>query len=73
MKAAISALQGNVMPQLISIPIPVADYKTLEGRRELLVELTDNFFAPNEFPPCGVNITAHGDHGEGREEHAVTR
>ena len=36
MKAAISALQGNVMPQLISIPIPVADLQGPEGRRELL-------------------------------------
>ncbi len=26
MKAAISALEGNVMPQLISVPLPVATY-----------------------------------------------
>ena len=26
-KAAIEALQGNVMPQLVSIPIPVATYQ----------------------------------------------
>ncbi|WP_247989438.1 hypothetical protein [Bradyrhizobium sp. 186] len=29
-KAEISALSGNVMPQLISIPIPVATYKDLK-------------------------------------------
>jgi ribose transport system substrate-binding protein len=57
-KAAISALQGNPMPQLISIPIPVADYNTLKDGVNYWSNLTDNFFTPNEFPPCGVNITA---------------
>jgi ribose transport system substrate-binding protein len=58
MKAAISALEGNVMPQLISIPTPVADYTTLEDGKNFWADLTDNFFAPNEFPPCDVNLTA---------------
>jgi len=57
-KAAISALQGEVMPQLISVPIPVADYETLEDGVNYWSDLTDNFFTPNEFPPCDVNITA---------------
>jgi ribose transport system substrate-binding protein len=58
MKAAISALQGNVMPQLISIPIPVADYKTLKAGENYWPELNANFFAPNQFLPCGVTFTA---------------
>jgi ribose transport system substrate-binding protein len=58
MKAAISALQGNVMPQLISIPIPVATYKTLKSGENYWPELKANFFAPNQFTPCGVNFTA---------------
>ncbi len=58
MKAAISALEGNPMPQLISIPTPVADYTTLEDGKNFWADLTDNFFAPNEFPPCDVNLTA---------------
>jgi ribose transport system substrate-binding protein len=58
MKAAISALEGNVMPQLISIPIPEADYTTLKDGENYWSNLTDNFFAPNEFPPCNVNIKA---------------
>lgn len=57
-KAAISALEGNPMPQLISVPIPVADYNTLEDGKNFWSDLTDNFFTPNEFPPCGVNVTA---------------
>ena len=57
-KAAISALQGNVMPQLISIPIPVADYKTLKAGENFWPDVTTDFFAPNQFTPCGVNFTA---------------
>ncbi len=57
-KAALSALQGNKMPQLISVPIPVADYTTLKDGENYWSDLTDNFFTPNEFPPCDVNISA---------------
>jgi ribose transport system substrate-binding protein len=57
-KAAIAALQGNTMPQMISIPIPEADYTTLEDGKNYWSDLTDNFFAVNEFPPCDVNLTA---------------
>ena len=58
MKAALSALEGNPMPQLISVPIPVADYNPLEDGKNFWSTLTDNFFTPNEFPPCDVNLTA---------------
>jgi ribose transport system substrate-binding protein len=57
-KAAIAALQGHPMPQLISIPIPEADYTTLKDGENFWSNLTDNFFAVNEFPPCGVDIKA---------------
>ena len=57
MKAAVSALEGNVMPQLISVPLPVATYKDLEDGKNFWSDLPDNFFTVNEFPPCGVNIS----------------
>lgn len=57
MKAAISALEGNVMPQLISVPLPVATYDELEDGLNYWSDLPDNFFTVNEFPPCGVNIS----------------
>jgi ribose transport system substrate-binding protein len=47
-----------VMPQLISIPIPVEDYTSLKDGVNFWSNLTDNFFTPNSFPPCGVNINA---------------
>ena len=57
-KAAIAALKGEVMPQLISIPIPVATYKDLKPGVNYWPDLKANFFAPNQFTPCGVNFTA---------------
>jgi ribose transport system substrate-binding protein len=58
MKAAISALKGNVMPQKIFIPIPYADFNTLKAGDNYFPDLDVQFFAPNSFPPCGVNFTA---------------
>lgn len=57
MKAAVSALEGNAMPQLISVPLPVATYDQLEDGLNFWSDLPDNFFTVNEFPPCGVNIS----------------
>ena len=58
MKAAISALKGNVMPQLISIPIPVADYTNLKAGENYFPDLKEQFFSDNAFEPCGVSFTA---------------
>lgn len=58
MKAAISALKGNVMPQKVFIPIPYADFMTLKPGVNYFPDLDAQFFAPNQFPPCGVNFTA---------------
>jgi len=56
-KAAIAALEGNVMPQLISVPLPAVDYTGLQDGVNFWTDLPDNFFTVNEFPPCGVNIS----------------
>jgi ribose transport system substrate-binding protein len=58
MKAAISALKGNVMPQKVFIPIPYADFNTLKAGMNYFPDLDTQFYATNEFPPCGVNFTA---------------
>jgi ribose transport system substrate-binding protein len=57
-KAAISALEGNVMPQKVFIPIPYADFETLKAGSNYFPDLDVQFFATNEFPPCGINFTA---------------
>jgi len=57
-KAAISALKGNVMPQFISVPIPYVESPNFKAGVNYYPNLTDNFFTPNEFKPCDVNIAA---------------
>ncbi len=57
MKAAVAALEGQVMPQLISVPLPVATYDQLKDGENFWSDLPDNFFTVNEFPPCGVNVS----------------
>lgn len=57
-KAALTALQGEVIPQYVSVPIPLVEHPDFEAGENYYPDLTDNFFTPNEFPPCDVNITA---------------
>ncbi len=57
-KAAIAALEGSPMPQLISVPIPVADFTDLKAGDNYFPDLSEQFFSDNAFPPCGVNFTA---------------
>ncbi|AMM23681.1 sugar ABC transporter substrate-binding protein [Variovorax sp. PAMC 28711] len=58
MKAAISALQGKVMPQMISVPIPQVSHPNFKAGENYYPDLTDNFFTANEFPACDVTLTA---------------
>lgn len=58
MKAAVAALQGKVMPQLISVPIPSATHPNFKAGENYYPDLSDNFFTTNEFPPCDVNLKA---------------
>src|SRR3546814_20716351 len=55
-KAAITALQGEVLPQYVSVPIPLVEHPDFKAGENYYPDLTDNFFTPNEFPPCDVNI-----------------
>jgi ribose transport system substrate-binding protein len=57
-KAAIAALSGKVMPQLISVPIPSVRHPHFEAGVNYFPDLSDNFFASNDFPPCKVNLSA---------------
>lgn len=57
-KTAITALQGEVVPQYVSVPIPLTEHPDFKAGENYYPDLGDNFFTPNEFPPCNVNITA---------------
>ena len=56
MKAAVTALQGKVLPQLIAVPIPQASHPNFKAGENYFPDLSDNFFTTNDFPACGVNL-----------------
>ncbi len=58
LKTAITALKGETLPQYVSVPIPLVEHPNFKAGESHYPELGDNFFTPNEFPPCGVNIKA---------------
>ena len=64
MKAAISALEGNAdaAADLGADPGRSTTRRSKDGEN-YWSDLPDNFFTPNEFPPCGVNITGRRHHG----------
>jgi ribose transport system substrate-binding protein len=55
-KAAISALKGETLPQMISVPIPYAESGTLKAGDNYYPDAADNFFVGNSFPACQVTI-----------------
>ena len=66
-KAAINALKGNPMPQLISVPIPVADFTDLKAGENYFPDLNEQFFSDNAFLPCGVAFTAPQIMGQSKD------
>jgi ribose transport system substrate-binding protein len=58
MKASIAALKGETLPQYVSVPIPLVEEPGFKAGENFYPDLTDNFFTPNDFPPCGVTIKA---------------
>ena len=55
--AAIASLQGKTLPDTVELPNPTATNDNLKAGDNYYPDLSDNFFTPNQFPPCGVNIS----------------
>ena len=67
-KVAIAALEGQVVPQSVKLPLATARGPELQGRRELLLRpQSDNFFVGNSFPTCNINFTAQEIMGQSKE------
>ena len=58
LKVVLAVLGGQSVPAEISVPIPSANYKTLEPGKNYFPELSDTFFAAHDFPVCDINLTA---------------
>jgi ribose transport system substrate-binding protein len=64
-KTAITALEGQVVPQSVALPLAVdKDFKDGEN---FYSKESDNFFVGNSFPTCGINFTAQEIMGQTKE------
>ncbi|MGH1353144.1 MAG: sugar ABC transporter substrate-binding protein [Methyloligellaceae bacterium] len=57
-KAALAALQGNVLPQAIKLPISTTVTPDFKDGKNYFSNLSDNFFVGNAFPDCKIGFTA---------------
>jgi ribose transport system substrate-binding protein len=57
-KAAIAALQGEKVPQSISLPASYVEYPNIKEGTDFYPKLSDNFFVGNSFPDCKIGFTA---------------
>jgi ribose transport system substrate-binding protein len=57
-KTALDALQGNVVPQSIKLPLAIVEDPDFKDGENYYADQSDNFFVGNAFPTCGINFTA---------------
>jgi len=57
-KSAILALQGNPVPQSISLPVSYVEWPNMKEGQDYYPSLQDNFFVGNSFPACSIGFTA---------------
>ena len=57
-KTAIAALEGQVVPQSIKLPLAIVEDPDFKEGVNYYSDQSDNFFVGNAFPTCGINFTA---------------
>ncbi len=66
-KTAIAALEGQVVPQAVKLPLATAEYPNFKAGRDYYPDLSGNFFVGNSFPTCGINFDAAEIMGQSKE------
>jgi len=57
-KTAIAALEGQVVPQSVKLPLAIVEDPNFKAGEDFYPDQSDNFFVGNSFPTCGINFTA---------------
>jgi ribose transport system substrate-binding protein len=57
-KTAIAALEGNVVPQSVKLPLAIVEDPDFKDGENYYSDQSPNFFVGNAFPTCGINFTA---------------
>ena len=66
-KTAIAALEGEVVPQSIKLPLAIVEDPNFKAGQDFFPDQSDNFFVGNAFPTCGINFTAQEIMGQSKE------
>jgi ribose transport system substrate-binding protein len=66
-KTAIEALEGNVVPQSIALPLAIDKDPDFKDGVNFYSKESDNFFVGNSFPSCGINFTAQEIMGQSQD------
>ena len=66
-KTAIAALEGDVIPQTIKLPLAVASDPDFKEGVDYFPGESDNFFVGNSFPTCNINFTAQEIMGQSQD------
>jgi ribose transport system substrate-binding protein len=66
-KVAIAALEGQVMPQSVKLPLAIVEDPNFKAGTDYFPDQSDNFFVGNSFPTCGINFTAQEIMGQSKE------
>ena len=58
MKTAMAALDGEVVPQSVKLPLAHVEDPDFKAGVNSFPEQSDNFFVGNSFPSCGISFTS---------------
>ena len=66
-KTAIDALEGQVIPQSVKLPLAIVEDPNFKDGANYYSDQSDNFFVGNSFPTCNINFTAQEIMGQTKE------
>jgi ribose transport system substrate-binding protein len=66
-KTAIAALEGQVVPQSIKLPLAIVEDPNFKADQDYYPKQSDNFFVGNSFPTCKINFSAQEIMGQTKE------
>ena len=66
-KTAIAALDGEVVPQSVKLPLAIVEDPNFKAGQDYFPDQSDNFFVGNSFPTCGINFSAQEIMGQSKE------
>ena len=66
-KTAIAALEGEVVPQSVKLPLAIVEDPNFKADADYFPKQSDNFFVGNAFPTCGINFTAQEIMGQSKD------